>query len=233
MTSEPSRSKTAVIVGASRGLGLALTEELWLRGWQIIATQRDRAPALEALAARSGDAIALQSIDIADPDDVVRLRDALATRTIDLLMVNAGISIAQVDTPLSAADDDFTAMMMINALSPVRVAESLCPFVRPGGVIAFMSSELASLANNPGTHDLYSASKAALNMLVKCFASRGLAVSRSVVLMAPGWVRTEIGGDQALLSIDESIPMVAAALEANLDKPGLRFIDRFDQPIAW
>ena len=70
-------------------------------------------------------------------------------------------------------------------------------------------------------------------MLMKCFAARRPQDSRAILLIAPGWVRTGTGGDEALLSVDESIPLVASLLEANLGRPGLRFVNRFDQPVAW
>jgi NAD(P)-dependent dehydrogenase (short-subunit alcohol dehydrogenase family) len=225
--------RTALVIGASRGLGLALTEELWSRGWSVIATKRDDAPALRALAGRSGGQIELKQIDIADPEGARDLKVSLSGRQLNLLFVNAGISLAKEDTASSANESDFIAMMMTNAFSPMRVMEALEPLVILHGVIAFMSSELASLGTNPGVCDLYAASKAALNMLVKCYAARRPEDNRAVLLIAPGWVRTGTGGDEALLSIDESIPLVASLLEANLGRPGLRFVDRFDQPIPW
>ena len=212
---------------------MALTEELWSRGWRVIATRRDDAPALQALAARSAGAIELARIDITSVADARGLQVSLSGQELDLLFLNAGISLAKEDTASSADEADFIAMMMSNAFLPVRVMETLEHHVKAGGVIAFMSSELASIATNPGVCDLYASSKAALNMLVKCFAVRRPQDSRAILLIAPGWVRTGTGGDEALLSVDESIPFVASLLEANLGRPGLRFVNRFDQPVAW
>ena len=233
MSNAVARQKTALIIGASRGLGLALTEELWSRGWRVIATRRDDAPALHALAGRSGGQIELAQIDIAELAHATDLKAALSGRQLDLLFVNAGISLAKEQTASSADEADFIAMMMTNAFAPMRVMEMLEPLVIPQGVIAFMSSELASIATNLGVCDLYASSKAALNMLVKCHAARRPADTRAILLIAPGWVRTGTGGDEALLSVDESIPFVANLLEANLGRSGLRFVDRFGEPIAW
>ena len=233
MSSADANQRTALIVGASRGLGLALTEELWSRGWRIIATRRDVAPLLQALAARSGGEIKLQCLDIADPAGLQKLDGALSGRKLDLLFINAGISLSKDDTALSADGADFIEMMMTNAFLPMRVAETLDHLVQPNGTIAFMSSELASIADNQGICDLYAASKAALNMLVKCFAARRPHDSRGTLLIAPGWVRTGTGGPDALLAVEESIPFVASLLEANLGTPGLRFVDRFNQTISW
>ena len=233
MSSADANQRTALIVGASRGLGHALTEELWSRGWRVIATRRGAAPLLQALAAQSAGEIEVQCIDIASRVDLQKLDEALSGRELDLLFVNAGISLSKQDTALSAGDADFIEMMMTNAFLPMRVAETLDHLVQPNGTIAFMSSELASIADNQGVCDLYAASKAALNMLVKCYAARRPHDSRGTLLIAPGWVRTGTGGPDALLSVEESIPLVASLLEANLGTPGLRFVDRFNQTISW
>lgn len=233
MSSANAPQRTALIVGASRGLGLALTEELWSRSWRVIATRRDVAPLLQTLAARSGGEIELQCLDIADPAGLQQLNETLSGRELDLLFINAGISLSKEETALKAAGADFIEMMMTNAFLPMRVAETLEHLVQPNGTIAFMSSELASIADNQGVCDLYAASKAALNMLVKCFAARRPQDSRGTLLIAPGWVRTGTGGPDALLSVEESIPFVARLLEANLGMPGLRFVDRFNQTISW
>ena len=185
------------------------------------------------MATRSAGAIELARIDIASLADARDLQVSLSGQELDLLFLNAGISIAKEDTASDADEADFIAMMMTNAFLPMRVMELLEPLVQPRGVIAFMSSELASIETNPGVCDLYASSKAALNMLVKCHAARRPQDSRAMLLIAPGWVRTGTGGDEALLSIDESIPFVASLLEASFGRPGLRFVDRFDQPIAW
>ena len=233
MNSVNGRARTALIVGASRGLGLALTEAFWSRGWRVIATQRGPAPQLQALAARAEDAISLVQMDVTSADDLAQLQGIGDGGMIDLLLVNAGLSIARDATPASAETDDFVAMTLTNALFPVRIAEKLRACVRAGGVIAFMSSELASISSNPGTHDLYSASKSALNMLVRCFATRDPERGDAVILLAPGWVRTAIGGSAALLSVEEVVPDLATTLERNLDVPGFRFIDRFNRPVPW
>jgi NAD(P)-dependent dehydrogenase (short-subunit alcohol dehydrogenase family) len=96
-----------------------------------------------------------------------------------------------------------------------------------------MSSELGSIQNNRGFWEIYSSSKAALNMLMKCFAARNAADPRALLLVAPGWVRTEMGTAEAALSIEESIPLVVKSVEAQSGKTGLRFIDRHGQTLPW
>jgi NAD(P)-dependent dehydrogenase (short-subunit alcohol dehydrogenase family) len=225
--------KTVLLVGASRGLGLALAEEYCGLNHHVIATVRTPSKALDGLASRFCSSLEIETTDITDPASVATLKDRLKGRTIDTLFVNAGICIARENTPLDVTEKDFVALMVTNALSPMRLVESFEDQVPPRGIIAVMSSELGSIAGNRGFWEIYSSSKAALNMLMKCFAQRHAADSRAMLLVAPGWVRTEMGGDGATLSIEESVPHVVRSVEARAGRPGLRFLDRHGNTLPW
>src|SRR5882757_1313325 len=160
--------KTVLIVGASRGLGLALAEEYCARDFHVIATVRAPSVALSRIAERFPASLAIETADITDTGSVEALRRRLAGRTLDTLFVNAGICLARDQTPNDVREQDFVAMMLTNALSPMRVVELLQHQVPRAGIIAVMSSELGSIAHNRGVWELYSASKAALNMLMAC-----------------------------------------------------------------
>ena len=228
------RKSTALVIGASRGLGLALVEEWCGRGWRVVATARRQSDGLTTLARRFPGSLETETVDIDDAGSVRALRLRLDGRNFDVLFVNAGIARAIESTPVEADEQDFLDMMRTNALAPVRTAELLGDLVADDGVVAVMSSELGSIADNTNPRwQLYSASKAALNMLMKGFATRHPAETRALLLVAPGWVRTELGGGDALLSIEESIPLVANMVEANRGKPGLRYLDRFNAPLPW
>jgi NAD(P)-dependent dehydrogenase (short-subunit alcohol dehydrogenase family) len=99
------------------------------------------------------------------------------------------------------SDRDFLDMMLTNALSPMRVIEVFHDLVAENGVIAAMASEIGSISNSVGFWELYSSSKAALNMLMKAFSERHPDDPRALLLVAPGWVRTEMGGEEATLEI--------------------------------
>jgi NAD(P)-dependent dehydrogenase (short-subunit alcohol dehydrogenase family) len=225
--------QTALIVGASRGLGLALAEEWLNRGWRVIATARGQSSGLDALAARFADALMLESADILDADSVRALSARLQDQQLDVLFVNAGIARSNDKTPVDVVDQDFVDMMLTNALAPVRTVELLDRLVTDNGVIAIMTSELGSIAHNTGFWPLYSSSKAALNMLMKGYAAHRPDDPRAILLVAPGWVRTEMGGEGATLSIEQSIPLVVGMIEANHGKPGLRYVDRFNKSLPW
>ena len=225
--------RTALIVGASRGLGLALAEEWLTRGWRVIATKRSASAGLDELRARFPDRLEVEHADILQATSVHNLGARLNGRQLDVLFVNAGIARSNDKTPVDVDEQDFIDMMLTNALAPVRTVEILDHLTVDGGVIAIMSSELGSVANGAGFWPLYSSSKAALNMLMKGYAARRPNDPRAMLLVAPGWVRTDMGGEEAMLSIGESIPRVVDMVDENLAKPGLRFIDRFNEEIRW
>jgi NAD(P)-dependent dehydrogenase (short-subunit alcohol dehydrogenase family) len=122
--------------------------------------------------------------------------------------------------------------MVTNALSPMRVIEALADLVPATGLIGVMSSGQGSITNNTtGSRELYRGSKAALNMFMRGFAARQ--PERALVLMAPGWIRTGLGGPDAPFTIDETIPQVVDVLLSRLGKPGLEYLDRFGKAVPW
>jgi NAD(P)-dependent dehydrogenase (short-subunit alcohol dehydrogenase family) len=225
--------KTIAIIGASRGLGLALAREYCARNWNVIATARGKSAGLDALRERHPAALEIEHVDIVDLASVKALRERLAGRKLDTLFVNAGICKANELTPIAVSDQDFLDMMLTNALSPMRVIEVFHDLVAENGVIAAMSSEIGSITNNSGFWELYSSSKAALNMLMKAFSGRHSDDPRALLLVAPGWVRTEMGGEEAALEISDSIPLVVDMVERNAGIPGLRFTDRHGEILPW
>ena len=229
----PQKSKTVLVIGASRGLGLALAEEWLGRGFQVIATMRNKPEGLEALATRFPGALDLERVDTADASTVKALHQRLDRRQVDILFINAGIARAIDSSPVQAEEKDFLDMMLVNALAPVRTVEILGDLVPVGGTIGIMTSELGSITNANGSWQLYSSSKAALNMLMKGYAAQHARDGHALLLVAPGWVRTEMGGSGATLSIDESIPLVVDMIETNHGNPGLRYVDRFNKQLPW
>jgi len=130
--------------------------------------------------------------------------------------------------------DEFIRVMVTNALSPLRVIEALQDLVEPAGTIGVMSSGQGSVAGNDrGGHEVYRGSKAALNTFMRSYAARHSGDRRTLVLMAPGWVRTELGGQDARLSIDESIPNVVRTLDALQGSSGLHYVDYLGRTVAW
>jgi len=227
--------KKLLIVGASRGLGLAMVEEYLKRGWQVVATERaGNKSKLHNLLAASDGRLEIETVDITCPDQVAALRSRQASRTFDLLFVNAGVKNDDGETIADVSTEEFVRVMITNALSPMRVIEALQDLVCADGTIGIMSSGQGSVGNNVnGNYEVYRGSKAALNMFMRSFAARHANDSRTLLLMAPGWVRTEMGGPQARLSIEESVPNLVDAMDAQSGKAGLQYLDYLGRPIPW
>ena len=181
------RTETVLIVGASRGLGLELAREYARLGWQVIGTVRSATPptGLHALAAEHAGRVRVEMVDINTPEQVAALRKRLAGECIDLLFVNAGISNGAGETLSQSTTESFTRIMITNALSPLRVIEACSDLMPRTGVITAMSSGLGSVANNTRAGwELYRASKASLNTLLRGFSVRR-GDGRSVLAVAP------------------------------------------------
>ncbi|HUW79921.1 MAG TPA: SDR family NAD(P)-dependent oxidoreductase, partial [Acidocella sp.] len=124
---------------------------------------------------------------------------------------------------------------MSNAISPVRLAGRLLPMVKPGtGILVFMSSILGSVeSNTSGDAPLYSASKAALNSLTRSFVAGLKDQDITVISMHPGWVRTDMGGDNADIDVQTSVTGMADVLEAQAGAGGHQFLDYTGRTLPW
>lgn len=232
----PGQAPTILIVGAGRGLGHAMAEEFLKKGWSVIGTVRPGTTRtkLHDLAETDG-RVEIETLDINEPAQIAALRDRLADRTLEFLFVNAGIT--TTDEHIKIGDvttEEFMSVMTTNALSPMRVIESLQDLVPATGIIGVMSSGQGSISNNEtGMREVYRGSKAALNMFMRSFAARQPEPSRTMLVLAPGWVRTDLGGPDAPLSIQDSIPNLVNVVLSQKGTPGLRFLDRFGRTVPW
>lgn len=233
MTSPPPTEPSILIVGASRGLGLAMAAEFAARGWRVVGTVRGPGTPLHELADARPDRLEIETLDMTDQDQILALGARLADRAFDMVFVNGGIANrATDDTMAQVSTEDFVQVMVTNVLGVMRVVEAFGPRVRPGGVVGVMSSGQGSIANNAnGVNDVYRASKAALNQAMASYAARH--AGQALVLMAPGWIRTELGGSNAPFTVEEAMPQIVDVLVAHQDVAGLRYLDRFGRTVPW
>jgi NAD(P)-dependent dehydrogenase (short-subunit alcohol dehydrogenase family) len=229
--------RTILLIGASRGLGHAMAAEFLKKGWNVVGTVRGGGTRtlLHDLADRYSGRVEIEILDICEPDQIVALRDRLSGRMFDMLFVNAGTTNRDpTQTIGEVSTDDFVHVMITNSLSPMRVIESLEENVSATGLIGVMSSGQGSIGNNEtGEREVYRGSKAALNMFMRSFAARQAGTSRAMVVMAPGWVRTALGGPDARLSIEESVPSLVNVLLAKQETPGLQYLDYLGRTVPW
>lgn len=210
--------RSIFIFGASRGIGLGLAEEFARRGWQVIASERTKSNALHAL-----EGVDVVTADVTDPASYADLD--LVDGSLDAVAVNAGISGARHQSADRATAEEVAEVMMTNAFGPARAGRALLPKLKRGGALAFMSSLMGSVADSSGGYELYRSSKAALNMLAKGIAEQeAKARGIEVLSLHPGWVRTEMGGPNATLTVRESVQGLADVIEG-AGGAGYRFVD--------
>lgn len=225
------QQKKALIIGASRGLGLAIVQELLQRGWDVTATVRDAGTHLHVL--EVGNPLQIEQLDITQAEQIAALEARLAGRQFDLLFVNAGITNDRYETIGEVSTEAFTRVLVTNALSPMRVVERLSGKVRAGGTVGVMSSGQGSVADNErGEFEVYRASKAALNTLMRSFAARH-GSQHALLLLAPGWIQTDMGGSGAKFTVEETIGDIVNTITGQEGRTDLRYLDRFGNTVRW
>jgi len=227
--------QTALIIGASRGLGLGLAHEYLSRGWRVIATARDpKAQAMRDLQSEYKDAVEVESLDIVEQGQIAALRRRLDDRRLDLLFVNAGVTNDPSEPIGEVSTEEFVRVVVTNALGPMRVIETFLDRLHSDGVAAVMSSGLGSVADNDGGGwEIYRASKAALNTLTKSVASRRAGHTQTFLVVSPGWVRTDMGGPSATLDVATSVRGIADVVAARRGEGGVAFVDYRNRTVRW
>ncbi|MGV6394549.1 SDR family oxidoreductase [Pseudomonas caspiana] len=225
--------KTALIIGASRGLGLGLVKRLAEQKWSVIATVRDQHKAAD-LKAIPG--VRIETLDMDDVASMDALKDTLQGQVFDALVVNAGVmGPTRPQSVEAVTNTELTQIFLTNAIAPIRLAERLVPQIRPNsGVLAFMSSRFGSVTCPDGADAaLYKASKAALNSLTNTFVTQLPEPRPTVLSLHPGWVKTEMGGENAAIDVETSTRGLVEQLNAYAGKGGHYFVDYKGETILW
>jgi NAD(P)-dependent dehydrogenase (short-subunit alcohol dehydrogenase family) len=228
------RDRTVLLVGATQGLGLALAERYLREDWRLVATTLMPSAQLDALVARHPGRSAIHQLDITDADAAGALGQALGDDRIDVLHIVAGILPAD-DKPIwDYSDAERLRVLDTNAIGAVRLAHIVAPLVPAGGVFAFTSSGMGSMTRNTrGSTDLYRVSKAALNMLVRSFAATH-GTDRAVLLICPGWAKTEMGGPLATVEVSDSVDGIYRLVDgAAPGTDGAIFRDYSGETLPW
>lgn len=225
-----------LLVGASRGLGAAISAEFLKRGWNVTGTVRGNARTeLHDLAEANAGRVAIEQLDVTEQEQISALRDRLSGHQFEILFVNAGTANTnQHENIGDVSTEQFMRVMLTNALAPMRVIEALQGMVPAHGLIGAMSSGQGSIASNEkGGHEVYRGSKSALNQYMRSYAARHAGDSRALVLLAPGWIRTGLGGPEAPFSIEETVPDIVNTLLSKRGRPGLEYLDRMGRTVPW
>jgi NAD(P)-dependent dehydrogenase (short-subunit alcohol dehydrogenase family) len=222
-------TKTVVITGAARGLGLSLARAYRAQGDVVIGGCR-RPETADLLRSLGAEAVQL---DTADAASIASFAQAVGQRPVDILINCAGIDARDsgaTEAARSALDltgEQFDRVMRVNVTGPLLVVQALAAGLRAAkGKLINISSQIGSMevAQTMGRDVAYAASKAALNM-VTIKQSQVLSPSGvTVIAMHPGWLKTAMGGAAAALDPDETAPLIVATIESLTIADTARFL---------
>ena len=204
----PSAPRTALVIGGSRGIGLALCRRLKALGRSVIATVRQSAPALESLG------VQIESgVEITDDDSIAALARRLDGVVLDEMICNAGIlhedDLDNVDLA------DVRAQIEVNALGPLRAVKALRRNIRRGGKLALITSRMGSIGDNgSGGYYGYRMSKAALNAAGMSLARDLRGSGIAVAILHPGFVRTDMTEGSGTVEPDQAAKQLVDRLDA-------------------
>jgi len=200
--------KTVLITGVGRGIGLHLVEQFLQQGFEVIGTVRDESSKdnVEQLANSLSKCVEVHLLEVTDRQSIARLKKSLAGRKLDILINSAGVIGGDKQ---SISDLDFDAWeetLQTNTIAPVKITLAMLPNLKlsDNAKIVCLSSIMGSLARVKADSIAYRSSKAALNKAMQCLAVELQVHHIGVYLMHPGWVRTDMGGEGADISVEES-----------------------------
>lgn len=218
----------ALITGGNRGIGLEIARQLAKKGVEVILTARDEEKGRKAANSIEGN-VMFHQLDVTDDNSIENLRQFLEKHGLDVLINNAGVLIDRSGFENTDMKTIQTTMQT-NIIGPIRLCQALIPILKKSNDprIVNMSSGLGSLSNGGSAYPVYSISKTALNMLTVRLAAENPDIR--VNSMAPGWVRTDMGGPEAPTSVEEGADTAVWLATADVPTGGF-FQDR--KPIEW
>lgn len=230
---------TILITGTNRGIGLELTQQYAADGWRIYACCRnpETADALNTLAAQSDGKVTVHKLDTCNDEQRRALATQLAGIPIDILFNNAGMYGNWDYQSFGSSDrNEWQNTLDANVIAPMQMMETFADNVAASEqkLIANMSSKMGSMQDNgSGGSYIYRSSKAALNAVcvsaAKNLAPRGI----KVAVLHPGWVRTDMGGENGELSVEESASALRRNLASMTNEDSGRFMDIDGSTIPW
>lgn len=230
-------SKTILITGSNRGIGLELCRQYAMSDWIVYAfcRQPQNAPELSQLALDHSN-IHIHALDVLNDSQMKQSAHDLKDVPIDILFANAGVY-GQGDAYLGNINSDkWLECLRINTMAPLKLVECFSSNISRSKLktIAVMSSKMGSMADNSsGGSYVYRSSKAALNAVMVSAAIDLKPQGIKLALLHPGWVQTDMGGSNAEISVSQSVTQLRSILtNLTLDLSG-SFFDIDGSIIPW
>jgi NAD(P)-dependent dehydrogenase (short-subunit alcohol dehydrogenase family) len=231
--------QTTLITGANRGIGLEFCRQYAADGWRVLACSRypEKSDALNKLAAQYPELIKVHALDVADHVQIERLAQVLADESIDLLVNNAGIYPDSDKSGFGHTDyAEWVQAFRTNTMAPLKMAETFAAQITRSQqkTIVTITSQMGSIADNSGGGSyLYRSSKAALNMVVKSLAIDLKPLGITAVVFHPGWVKTDMGGANALITAEQSVSGMRQVISRLTIADSGKFFGYDGQVISW
>lgn len=216
---------TVLITGANRGLGLEFVRQYSNKGWTVLAACRspEKATELKEMSEQKG-SIELIQLDVTNESDINQLGDALKGRPIDHLMLNAGVLGDDCATLGQMTQESWLEVLSVNTVAPALLIQALSDNVAESEhkTIVGISTRVASLSDNSsGNMYSYRASKVALNQILVSAAKNLEAQGVKTLAIHPGWIQTDMGGDNATFTAEESaLGIISVAESLTLEQSG-------------
>jgi len=230
---------TVLITGANRGIGLEFCRQYAAQGWRVLACSRypEKSDELNKLASLNPGLIKVHALDVADHVEIDRLAQDLAGEPIDMLINNAGIYPDSDKSGFGHTDyAEWIQAFRINTMAPLKMAETFAAHLARGRqkTIVTITSKMGSIADNSGGGSyLYRSSKAALNMVVKSLAIDLKPLGIIAVVFHPGWVKTDMGGPNAMISPEQSVSGIRQVISGLVPADSGKFFGYDGQAIPW
>ena len=202
--------KKILVTGANRGLGLGLVKKFLRNNEKVICTTRNISKSKELILCKEkyNDNLEICELDLLDKDSPNILSNFLGDETIDLFINNAGVIGHSAQHFKSISLNHWIEVLKVNLIAPLLITQSIIKNIEKSSErkIYFISSKVGSIEDNKsGGMYIYRSSKTALNQVVKSLSIDLKPLGISVISLHPGWVRTEMGGPNALISVEESV----------------------------
>ncbi|KOR28727.1 short-chain dehydrogenase [Achromatium sp. WMS2] len=232
------RTNNVLITGANRGIGLEFTRQYIAAGWRVHATCRNpsRAHELNRMVIESGKLLSVHQLDVTAWNDITQINGILMGKPLDMLINNAGVLGPKLQNFGNTDIDSWIYSMKVNAIAPLKLTENLIAnlVLSPSPVVVNLTSKMGSISENTtGKYYIYRSTKSALNAVIHNMALDLSPKGIIVIAIHPGWVRTDMGGENAELNVGQSVTKMRSVIERVTITDSGKFLDLNGTTISW